>query len=67
MGGQRVPLPKFSALLPTTQTEGDFEEMGLTVGEACGNVRELLPAATVVSAMVTEAREVLAALAQMGG
>jgi len=64
MGGQRVPLPKFSALLPTTQTEGDFEEMGLTMGEACGNVSELLPAATLVSSMAEEAREVLTSLAR---
>ncbi|QRK09472.1 nitronate monooxygenase [Archangium violaceum] len=67
MGGQRVPMPRFSALLPTVQTQGDFEEMALTVGEACGNVRELLPAATLVSSMAAEAREVLATLGRSVG
>ncbi|PTL78437.1 nitronate monooxygenase family protein [Vitiosangium sp. GDMCC 1.1324] len=67
MGGQRVPMPRFSALLPTVQTEGDFEEMSLTVGEACGNVHELRPAATLVTSMVAEAREVLAALVRSAG
>jgi enoyl-[acyl-carrier protein] reductase II len=67
MGGQRVPMPRFSALLPTVQTEGDFEEMGLTVGEACGNVHELRPAATLVASMVAEAHEVIAALGRRTG
>ncbi|OJH36343.1 NAD(P)H-dependent flavin oxidoreductase [Cystobacter ferrugineus] len=67
LGGQRVPLPRFSALLPTVHTEGDFEQMGLTVGEACGNVHELRPAAELVLAMVVEAREVLATLGQAVG
>lgn len=65
LGDQRVPMPKFSALLPTRATEGDLEEMGLTVGEASGNVREVLPAATLVSSMVAEAREVLASLTRL--
>ncbi|MET0400820.1 MAG: nitronate monooxygenase [Cystobacter sp.] len=67
MGDQRVPLPRFSALLPTPHTEGDFEQMGLTVGEAGGNVREVRPAAALVADMAAQAREVLAALTRADG
>jgi enoyl-[acyl-carrier protein] reductase II len=67
MGDQHVPLPRFSALLPTVHTEGDFEQMALTVGEACGNVHELRPAAELVSSMAAQAREVLATLGQSVG
>jgi len=39
LGGQPVALPKFSAILPTPDTTGDFEEMCLPAGEGAGLVK----------------------------
>lgn len=64
LGGARVPLPKFSSILPTRDTEGDFEEMLLTAGQSCGSITELRPAAEIVAAMAAEAREVLLSLSK---
>lgn len=55
LGGQTIPLPKFSVMLPTPETSGDFEEMALTAGESSGNITELLPAAQIVETMMAEA------------
>jgi len=59
MGDQTVSLPKFSVILPTPETTGDFEEMGLTAGESSGNIHELQPAATIVQTMMAEATQVI--------
>ena len=55
MGGQTIPLPKFSTILPTPETTGDFEEMALTAGESSGNITELKSAADIVGMMMNEA------------
>jgi NAD(P)H-dependent flavin oxidoreductase YrpB (nitropropane dioxygenase family) len=60
LGGQEVPMPKFSVLLPTPETEGDFEEMCLLAGESAGLVNALRPAAEIVDQMVSEAEESMA-------
>jgi len=59
LGGQTIPLPKFSVMLPTPETSGDFEEMALTAGESCGNITELLPAAQIIEMMMTEATQTI--------
>ncbi len=64
MGGERIPLPKFSALLPTPHTEGDFDEMGLTAGESAGRIGKVLSAGDIVRAMAGEAQRVIAQLAR---
>lgn len=53
-------MPKFSAILPTPGTTGDFDEMCLTAGQGSGNVRELRPAGVIVRAMVAEAERIIA-------
>jgi enoyl-[acyl-carrier protein] reductase II len=60
IGGQHVPLPKFSALLPTPDTTGDFEAMCLTAGESVGLVKEIKPAGEIVRTMIEEARSIIA-------
>lgn len=62
MGGQAVPIPKFSMVLPTPETEADFEEMGLTMGESAGQVTDIKPAAEIVSGMGQGAEKILDAL-----
>lgn len=59
LGGQEVPLPKFSALLPTPETTGDFEEMCLIAGESAGIVKEIIPAGQIVQAMMQEAGQII--------
>lgn len=63
LGGRRVPLPPFSAILPMASFEGDIEQACLTAGQSAGNIQEVLPAASIVQRMDEEARAVLRQLA----
>jgi NAD(P)H-dependent flavin oxidoreductase YrpB (nitropropane dioxygenase family) len=60
LAGQPVPLPKFSALPPTPDATGDFEEMALIAGESAGLVKEIKPAGEIVQEMMEEARQIIA-------
>lgn len=64
IGGETVPIPTFSAVLPTPETEGDFDELNLTAGESCGNIEEILPAGEIVRRMTSDAAAVLDGLAE---
>jgi hypothetical protein len=57
--GQEYPLPKFSAILPTPPTTGDFEEMCLAAGEGVGLVKDIKPAADIVREMMDEAKRII--------
>lgn len=46
--GAPYAMPKFSAILPTPDTRGDFEEMALPAGDGAGRVTEILPAGEIV-------------------
>lgn len=65
--GQDYALPKFSALPPTPETSGDFEEMCLAAGESVGLVRAVQPAAEIVAELAREARAAIAALERSSG
>ena len=52
-------MPKFSAMLPTPDTTGDFEEMCLAAGEGVGMVTEIKPAADIVQEMMRGAKEII--------
>jgi len=57
---QPFDMPKFSAVVPTPETKGDFEEMGLPAGEESVKViKRIQPAAHIVAEMMSEARHVL--------
>jgi NAD(P)H-dependent flavin oxidoreductase YrpB (nitropropane dioxygenase family) len=58
--GSELPMPRFSALLPTADTSGDLEEMCLTAGESAGLVADVRPAGEIVRAMMAEAARVVA-------
>jgi len=60
LGGQEHPMQKFSGLLPTPDTSGDFEEMCLAAGESAGLVREIKPAREIVRKMMAEAEQIIA-------
>jgi enoyl-[acyl-carrier protein] reductase II len=59
LGGQEYPLPKFSAVLPTPDTSGDFEEMCLAAGESAGLVKDIKPAGLIIQEMFDEAKRVI--------
>jgi enoyl-[acyl-carrier protein] reductase II len=59
LSGKLVPLPKFSALPPTPDATGDFEEMALIAGEGVGLIKEIKPAGEIVHGMMEEARQII--------
>jgi nitronate monooxygenase len=58
----RLPydMPKFSAIPPTPDTTGDWEEMAFPAGQGVGLIRDVQPAAQIVSTMMSEAHTLLA-------
>jgi NAD(P)H-dependent flavin oxidoreductase YrpB (nitropropane dioxygenase family) len=60
LGGQEYRMPKFSAILATPETAGDFEEMCLPAGESAGLVHEIKPAEEIVREMMADAERVIA-------
>ncbi len=52
--GAPYAMPKFSAVPPTPDTRGDFEEMALLAGDGAGRVTEILPAAETIRQMMSD-------------
>jgi nitronate monooxygenase len=61
LGDVEYRMPKFSAMLPTPETSGDFEEMCLLAGESAAVIRAIAPAGEIVRQLVAEAETLLAA------
>lgn len=61
LGGGSYQMPKFSTVLPTPDTTGDFEEMCLPAGEGAALARDIRPAGDLVREMAGDAERVLAA------
>ncbi|MEZ2328653.1 NAD(P)H-dependent flavin oxidoreductase [Mesorhizobium sp. RCC_202] len=59
LNGQTIPVPRYSAILPTTDFNGDIEQACLTAGQSAGNIDEVLPAGEIVRRMTAEAKSVL--------
>jgi NAD(P)H-dependent flavin oxidoreductase YrpB (nitropropane dioxygenase family) len=55
MGGQEMILRKFSVLLPSPDTKGDWEEMPFLAGQGVGLVNDILPAEQIVDRMMAQA------------
>jgi NAD(P)H-dependent flavin oxidoreductase YrpB (nitropropane dioxygenase family) len=55
---QPFTMPKFSAIVPTPETQGDFEEMGMPAGaDSVKVIKRIQPAAEIVAEMMAEAQE----------
>ena len=52
-------MPKFSAIPPTPETTGDWEEMAMPAGQSVSFIRAVQPAAEIVEEMMTAARALL--------
>jgi NAD(P)H-dependent flavin oxidoreductase YrpB (nitropropane dioxygenase family) len=63
LNGQKIPLPRYSAILPTREFDGDIEQTCLTAGQSAGNIDQILAAAEIVRRMTSEAKAALDALA----
>ena len=63
LNGQTIPLPRYSAILPTRDFAGDIEQACLTAGQSAGNIEEILPAGDIVRRMTGEAQAALDRLA----
>jgi enoyl-[acyl-carrier protein] reductase II len=60
----RVPytMPPFSAVVPTPDTTGQFDLMGLPAGEdSVRKIKDVKPAAEIIEELMAEAREILEA------
>jgi NAD(P)H-dependent flavin oxidoreductase YrpB (nitropropane dioxygenase family) len=63
LNGQKIPVPRYSAILPTRDFDGDTEQACLTAGQSVGNIDEILPAGEIVRQMTGEAKAALDRLA----
>jgi NAD(P)H-dependent flavin oxidoreductase YrpB (nitropropane dioxygenase family) len=60
LGGETVPVPRYSAILPTRAFNADLEWACLTAGECSANIKTVEPASAIIARMMREAQEVLA-------
>ena len=63
LNGQTIPVPRYSAILPTRDFKGDIEQACLTAGQSAGNIGEILPAGEIIRRMTSEAQAALDRLA----
>jgi len=65
IGGQSMPVPRYSAILPTRAFDADLEWACLTAGESAANIRSVESAADIIKNMMAEAKVALARLQEM--
>lgn len=65
--GQAMPMNKFNVILPTPETEADWEEMPWLMCQGAGLVHDIRPAGEVVASMMAEAVAVCARLGKAHG
>jgi len=59
LNGQTIPVPRYSAILPTRDFNGDIEQACLTAGQSVGNISEILSAGEIIRRMTSEAKAAL--------
>jgi nitronate monooxygenase len=59
LGGQVIPVQRFSSLPPGGEAAGEIESMDLLAGQGVGLVHEIKPAAEVVRELVEGARRII--------
>jgi NAD(P)H-dependent flavin oxidoreductase YrpB (nitropropane dioxygenase family) len=62
LGGQDVPLHRFTSFVPTPDTEGDIAQLPFLSGQGVGFVRAVVPVQQIVEEMMAEAEAMLAKL-----
>jgi NAD(P)H-dependent flavin oxidoreductase YrpB (nitropropane dioxygenase family) len=56
LAGQAVPVPRYSALLPTRSFDADLEWSCLTAGESAANIQSVEPAGKILRTMMQQAK-----------
>lgn len=56
VAGQEMPLPRYSVMPPTSDFEGDLDEVALYAGQSCGRIRTVARAADVMRDLARELR-----------
>jgi NAD(P)H-dependent flavin oxidoreductase YrpB (nitropropane dioxygenase family) len=56
-GGARLPIPRFSPVVPTARTSGNIAAMALYAGESVTHVRSVQPAAAIIAELVAGAEK----------
>jgi NAD(P)H-dependent flavin oxidoreductase YrpB (nitropropane dioxygenase family) len=59
LGGQTVPVPRYSALLPTRAFDADLDWACLTMGECAASIGDIKSVRAIIDAMMEEATQVL--------
>ncbi|GAB2187813.1 NAD(P)H-dependent flavin oxidoreductase [Roseibium sp. LAB1] len=62
LNGTRIPLPRYSAILPTREFSGDIEQACLTAGQSAGNIQDIVPAGRIIQDMMADAEAALLTL-----
>jgi NAD(P)H-dependent flavin oxidoreductase YrpB (nitropropane dioxygenase family) len=62
LGGQPMPVPRYSAILPTRAFDADLEWACLTAGETAANIQSIESAADIIKNMTAEAEAAIALL-----
>ena len=64
LGGTTMPVPRYSAILPTPEFKADLDWSCLTAGECAAEIQSIEPAGDIVRAMTAEATRVLEQLSR---
>jgi nitronate monooxygenase len=59
IGGKPMPVLRFMGFPPNSDASGDIDSMDLLAGQSVGLIREVKPAAEIVSELVEEARQII--------
>ena len=62
LGGETLPVPRYSAILPTRAFDADLEWACLTAGECAAEIKSVQPARVIIARMMEEASQALAAV-----
>lgn len=64
LGGQTIPVPCYSAILPTRTFNADLEWACLTAGECSASIKAVEPASAIIASMVREAEAMITRIVQ---
>jgi NAD(P)H-dependent flavin oxidoreductase YrpB (nitropropane dioxygenase family) len=64
LGGETIPVPRYSALLPTRAFNADLEWACLTAGECSASIKAVESARDIIARMMKDAQEALAMSAE---
>lgn len=64
LGGQTMPVPRYSAILPTREFKADLDWACLTAGECAADIHAIEPAGDIVRTMTAEAWQIIERLSR---